>query len=173
MLKFSGKESNCKTVGALIFYFFLLKILSSYINISNPKSSYPCIDNTNTALVTATERSDIIPWSSPLTVVLFVIMLHRYRYIGRIDRRDVGQGDRVDPELLDRAMRLIQLQNLDRLYSYHTRPRYDSRCCSAPLSIFRDSTTVAFCIRCLHVPFCLYYACLCSIISFFEKKKTA
>lgn len=56
-------------------------------------------------------------------------MLYRYRYIGRIDRRDVAEGDRVDPDMLDRAVRLLQLHNLDRIYSYHSRPRYDSRCC--------------------------------------------
>ncbi|KAJ2947573.1 hypothetical protein O0L34_g17366 [Tuta absoluta] len=45
----------------------------------------------------------------------------------RIDRRDVSDGDRVDPDILDRAVRLLQLHNLDRLYSYHTRPRYGKR----------------------------------------------
>ena len=52
-------------------------------------------------------------------------MSYRYRNIGRIDRRDVAEGERVDPDLLDRAVRLLQLQKLDRIYSYHTRPRYD------------------------------------------------
>ncbi|XP_049871133.1 uncharacterized protein LOC126370324 [Pectinophora gossypiella] len=45
----------------------------------------------------------------------------------RIDRRDVADGERVDPDLLDRAVRLLQLHNLDRIYSYHTRPRFGKR----------------------------------------------
>ncbi|GBP71509.1 hypothetical protein EVAR_57074_1 [Eumeta japonica] len=45
------------------------------------------------------------------------------RFAG-IDRRDVSEGGRVDPNILDRAVRLLQLQSLDRYYSYHTRPRY-------------------------------------------------
>ncbi|NP_001166883.1 uncharacterized protein LOC114253012 [Bombyx mandarina] len=46
----------------------------------------------------------------------------------RIDRRDVdAAGDRVDPELLDRAVRLLWLEKLDRIYSYHTRPRFGKR----------------------------------------------
>ncbi|KAG6444969.1 hypothetical protein O3G_MSEX003703 [Manduca sexta] len=46
----------------------------------------------------------------------------------RIDRRDVdADGDRVDPDLLDRAVRLLWLEKLDRIYSYHTRPRFGKR----------------------------------------------
>ncbi|KAJ8724305.1 hypothetical protein PYW08_015779 [Mythimna loreyi] len=45
----------------------------------------------------------------------------------RIDRRDVADGDRVDPDLLNRAVRLLVLQKLDNIYSYHTRPRFGKR----------------------------------------------
>lgn len=48
-----------------------------------------------------------------------------YIDIGRIGRRGAADGDRVDPDSLDRALRLLQLQVLDRVYSYHTRPRYE------------------------------------------------
>ncbi|PZC80972.1 uncharacterized protein LOC110373318 [Helicoverpa armigera] len=45
----------------------------------------------------------------------------------RIDRRDVADEDRVDPDLLNRAVRLLVLQKLDNIYSYHTRPRFGKR----------------------------------------------
>ncbi|XP_075975977.1 uncharacterized protein LOC142976474 [Anticarsia gemmatalis] len=45
----------------------------------------------------------------------------------RIDRRDVADEDRVDPDLLNRAVRLLVLQKLDSIYSYHTRPRFGKR----------------------------------------------
>ncbi|KAF9409143.1 hypothetical protein HW555_011407 [Spodoptera exigua] len=62
----------------------------------------------------------------------------------RIDRRDVADGDRVDPDLLNRAVRLLVLQKLDNIYSYHTRPRYDNRCFSG---IIDDSAHVPIDVR--------------------------
>lgn len=86
-------------------------------------------------LLTFTIQNQIVTWSCQSSDVIVTSI----SIIGRIDRRDVGDEDRVDPDLLDRAVRLLQLQNLDRIYSYHTRPRYD-RC---PFIDKRTSLVVA------------------------------